>query len=157
MWKKVCVWRNENRELKQKWRQWLRKRHLKSQFALLQNLLCLFQLVQLVKCWQTFLKLNSKRQYQSSGKEKESPHVFTSITKHEIWHFHVKVRQWQQRNVQKSVMHVQSCCFTNLNLLLSRSRCHRGCSSSLMLVRGGVRAFTYLLISKFMSHFINSN
>ena len=23
-----------------------------------------------------------------------------------------------QRNVQKSVMHLQSCCFTNLNLLL---------------------------------------
>ena len=26
-------------------------------------------------------------------------------------HFHVVVVQKQQRNVQKSVMHVQSCCF----------------------------------------------
>ena len=73
----------------------------KCQFALLQTLLCLFQLVQLIKCWQTFLELNSKRQYQSSGKEKESRLVFTSSTKHEIWHFHVIVRQQQQRNVQK--------------------------------------------------------
>ena len=30
------------------------------------------------------------------------------------------------RNVQKSVMHVQSCCFANQNLLhFSRSRCRR--------------------------------
>ena len=68
--------------------------------------LMLIQLVQLIKCWQTFLELNSKRQYQSSGIEKESCLVFTSSTKHEIWHFHVIDRQQQQRNVQKSVMHV---------------------------------------------------
>ena len=36
-----------------------------------------------------------------------------------IWSFHVVVVQGRQRNVQKSVMHVQSCCFANLNLLLS--------------------------------------
>ena len=41
-----------------------------------------------------------------------------SSTKREIRHFHVLVVQRQQRNVQKSVMHVQSCCFANLNLLL---------------------------------------
>ena len=32
--------------------------------------------------------------------------------------FQVVVMQGRQRNVQKSVMHVQSCCFANLNLLL---------------------------------------
>ena len=32
-------------------------------------------------------------------------------------HFHVVVVQWRQRNVQKSVMHVQSCCLANLNPL----------------------------------------
>ena len=37
--------------------------------------------------------------------------LFTSFTKREIRHFHVVVVQWRQRNVQKSVMHVQSCCF----------------------------------------------
>ena len=36
--------------------------------------------------------------------------------KREIRKFHVIVVQWRQRNVQKSVMHVQSCCFANLNL-----------------------------------------
>ena len=49
--------------------------------------------------------------------------------------FHVVVVQRRQRNVQKIVMHVQSCCFANLNLLLfSRPRCRRRhcCSSSLL-------------------------
>ena len=31
--------------------------------------------------------------------------------KREIRHFHVVVVQRRQSNVQKSVMHVQSCCF----------------------------------------------
>ena len=83
-----------------------------------------------------FWELNSKRLYQSSGKEKESCClVFPSSTKREIRHFHVVVVQRRQRNVQKSVMHVQSCCFVNLNLLLfSRPRCRRprGCLSSLL-------------------------
>ena len=34
--------------------------------------------------------------------------MFTSWTKREINHFHVVVVQRRQRNVQKSVMHVQS-------------------------------------------------
>jgi len=64
------------------------------------------------------LELNSKGLYQSLGKEKESCClVFSTSTKCEIRHFHVVVMQRRQRNVQKSVMHVQSCCFANLNLL----------------------------------------
>ena len=50
-------------------------------------------------------------------------------------YFHVVVVQRRQRNVQKSVMHVQSCCFANLNLLLfcrSRWRRRRRCLSSLL-------------------------
>ena len=44
-------------------------------------------------------------------------------TKREIRQFHVVVVQRRQRNVQKSVMHVQSCCFACLNLsLFCRSR-----------------------------------
>ena len=100
------------RELKQQRRRRLRKRHLKSGLALLPTLSRLFQLVQLVKCWQILLGLNSTRLYQSSGKEKESPClVFTSSTKLEIMHFDVVVVQRRQRNVQKRVVHVQSCCF----------------------------------------------
>ena len=60
------------------------------------------------------LNLNSKALYQSSGKEKESCcFVFPSLTKRGIRHFHVVVMQRRLRNVQKTVMHVQSCCFAN--------------------------------------------
>ena len=80
-----------------------------------------------MKCWQILLELNSKRLYESSGKERERRCLeFTSSTKQEIRHFHVVVVQWRQRNVQISLMHVQSCCFANLNLsLFCRSRCRR--------------------------------
>ena len=69
-----------------------------------------------------FLKLNSKGLYQSSGKEKESCSLlFLSLKKKkksEIRHFHVVVVQRRLRNVQKGVIHVQSCCFASLNLLI---------------------------------------
>ena len=38
---------------------------------------------------------------------------FPSSKKLKIWSFHVVVVQGRQRNVQKSVMHAQSCCFAN--------------------------------------------
>ena len=105
------------RELKQQRRRRLRKRHLKSEFALLQTLSRLFHLVYFVKYWQMFLELYSKGLYQSLGKEKESCCVvFSSSIKREIRNFHVVVVQRRQRNVQTSVMHVQSCCFADLNL-----------------------------------------
>ena len=66
-----------------------------------------------------FLELNSKGLYLSSEKEKENRClVFTSSIKRAVRKFHVVVVQRRQRNVQKSVMHVHSCCFANLNLLL---------------------------------------
>ena len=75
----------------------------------LQSLSGMVHLVQFVKCWQIFLELNSKRLYQSSGKENESRClVFTSSTKREIRQSHVVVVLRRQRNVQKSVMH----CFS---------------------------------------------
>ena len=73
-------------------------------FPLLQTLSHLLQLVQFFKCWKSFLELNSKRLYQSSGKEKESQCVvFTSLTKREIRHMlrNVIVVQQRQRNGQK--------------------------------------------------------
>ena len=43
-----------------------------------------------------------------------------------IWSFHVVVVQEQQRNVQKSVMHVQSCCFAHQTYCFFwRSCCRR--------------------------------
>ena len=66
-----------------------------------------------------FFGVDSKGLCQSSGKEKESCClVFPSSTKREIRHFHVVVVQRRQRNVQKSVMHVQNCGVANLNVLL---------------------------------------
>ena len=71
-------------------------------------------------------------------KEKGSCYlVIASSTKREIKHFHVVVVQWRLKNVLKSVMHVQSCCFVNLNLLLCSCSCcrclrRRCCLSSLM-------------------------
>ena len=43
--------------------------------------------------------------------------MFMPSSKREIRQFHVLVVQRRQRNVQKSIMHMQSCCFTNLNLI----------------------------------------
>ena len=80
-----------------------------------------------VKCWQISLELNSKGLYQSSGKEKQNCYfLFSSSTKREIRHLHAVVLQRRLRNVQKSVIKVQSYCFANLNqLLICRSRCRR--------------------------------
>ena len=82
----MAVLYHVNRELEQQRQRRLRKRHLKSEAALLQTLSRLFQLVQFVKCWKFFLELNSKRLYQSS---ESCGLVFTSSTKREIMHFHV--------------------------------------------------------------------
>ena len=63
--------------------------------------------------------------------------MLTSSTKREVRYFHVVVVQWRQRSVQQSMMHKQSCCFANLNLLLfcrSRWRRRRRCSSSLLIL-----------------------
>ena len=43
---------------------------------------------------------------------------FLSSKKVKIWSFLIVVAQGRQRNVHKSVMHVQNCCFANINLLL---------------------------------------
>ena len=41
--------------------------------------------------------------------------IVTTLFQHcnAVLHFHVAVVQWRERNVQKSVTHVQSCCFAN--------------------------------------------
>ena len=79
-----------------------------------------------VKCTRrTLLKLNFKWPYSSSEREiKFRRCLFTSPLKREIRHFHVEVVQKQERNVQKNVMHVQSCCLLIKSFVFfSRSRC----------------------------------
>ena len=56
--------------------------------------------------WAEFLRTISS----SERERKFSRCLFTSMIKREIRHFPVVVVQWRQRNVQKSVMHVQCCC-----------------------------------------------
>ena len=101
-------------ELQQQRRRWLRKRHLKSEFALLQTLSRLFHLVYFVKCWQMFLELNSKGLYQSSGKEKKVV-VLCSRPRQNVnsGTFTLQSGNDGKEMYKKSVMHVQSCCFAN--------------------------------------------
>ena len=73
---------------------------------------------QFVTRWRIFLELNSKGLFLSLEEQNENILQFTFYIKGEIRQSHVVVVQWQQRNVQNSVMHVHSCCFANLNLLL---------------------------------------
>ena len=72
----------------------------------------LFQLASNVKCGWNFLEMNSWRPHPSLEREKKILcRVFTSSIKRAIRKFHVLAVQWRQRNVPKSVMQVQSCCF----------------------------------------------
>ena len=55
------------------------------------------------------------------GLEKENfciMFIYSIKRAREIGHFHVAVVQRRLRNVQKTVMHVQNCCFADINLLL---------------------------------------
>ena len=109
---------------------------------LLEKLRCiLFYLFQFVNCWQIFSGAEFwKTDSKFRNGERKSFLVFTSFTKRENRHFHVVVVQWRQKkNVQKSVLHLQSSCFVNLNLFLffrSHWVCRRLCLSSHILVRG---------------------
>ena len=57
------------------------------------------------------LKRGFRTRVQTQGRIYQLP--FPSSIKLKIWSSHAVVVQGQQRNVQKSVMHVQSCCFAN--------------------------------------------
>ena len=122
------------RELKQQ--RWWRLRNVNSWIHAASSFIALIPSRLIRQMLANFLELNSKGLYDCSRKEKESCClVFPSSTKREIRHFHVVVVQRRLRNVQKRLMHVWSCCFANINLLLfCRSRCPRchRCLSSLL-------------------------
>ena len=82
-----------------------------------------------------FSGLNPKGPYLSLEKEKETFCVvltYSIYRAREIRKFHVAVVQQRLRNVQKSVMHVQSCFFANLNLLFFCRR--RRCDPEILLL-----------------------
>ena len=62
-----------------------------------------------VKCRRKLLKVNSEGLYPSSKMEVKFCRCW--FMKCKIRHFHVAVVQKRQRNVQKSLPHVQNCCF----------------------------------------------
>ena len=115
--------------LKQQLRRRLQKRQLNwGKVALLQTWSRLFHLVQFVKFWQFFLELNLKRLNRSSGKGKGKENrclaAFLFLSRLKLG---MSCSDGKDRNVQKKkkVMHVQSCCFANLNLLLFRRSRYR--------------------------------
>ena len=75
---------------------------------------------------------------EDQEKKKESRCLmFTPSIKRKIRHVYVVVVLWRQRNAQESVMHVQSCCLANLNLLLFCHSCWRRrcrCLSFLIII-----------------------
>ena len=106
---------------------------------------------QFVTRWRIFLELNSKGLFLSLEEQNENILQFTFYIKGEIRQSHVVVVQWQQRNVQNSVMHVHSCCFANLNLtLFCRIHCLRR-----RLTCCGVFAEQYLSCCTLLHHFGN--
>ena len=115
-----------------------RKRHQKSEFALFQTSLPLFQLFYFVKCWRFFQELKSKGLYLSSQKKKNHPVVLC-------------LRPPQ--NVKLGSFTCSSCTVTakkctkkrdaRAKLLFAsllpfcRSRCRRRCLSSLLSIPRG--------------------
>ena len=96
------------RELKQQGRRRLRKRHFKSEYALLQASSCLLYLVQFVKCWKIFLILNGLHN-RSSGKKEDSRFLMFTFSKR------VKLESFTSQSCndckemyKKGVMHAQS-------------------------------------------------
>ena len=69
-----------------------------------------------------FSGLNLKGPYLSLEKEKRNflcfVHLLRKAGARENRKFHVVVVRGWLKNMQKSVVHVLSCCFTNINLLL---------------------------------------
>ena len=126
--KQIGASRIDKRELEQQRRIRLRKRRLKGVFKLLQlyraysisfnssNVAIFFWSWNLKDCIEVQEKKN--KVFASLSPAPGRCLVPTFSTNREIRNFHVVVEKWRQRNVQKrSVMHVQSCCLANLNLL----------------------------------------
>ena len=130
-------------------------RDSKSEVALLQTLSRLFHVVQFVKWWQFFSGVEFEKTVSKSRKRKRSRGlVFTFSTKRKSRYFHVVLLQGRQRNVQKSVMHVQSCCFGNLNQSLFWPLSLTSPSSLLKVARVG---FLWSIPPQFECHYVNKD
>ena len=102
------------------------------EIAFFQTLSAFFHFAENIKCRWISLELISWESHPSLERERKNrPRLFMSSIKletREIRLFHVIIMQWWLRNVQKSVLHVQSCCFALIKLIVFfRSRCRRVC------------------------------
>ena len=88
------------------------KASLKNRLRILSLFFALFQGAQLLKRREFSLELKRRDRARILTEMVEFialPFPFPSRLK--IWSFHVVVVQERARNLQKTVMHVQSCCF----------------------------------------------
>ena len=99
---------------------WMTKNRKSRHLKLFQTSSISFSFNKFVKCRLNFLRLNPKGPYLSLEKEKNRV-VFTQFIKRtrEIRKFHVVVVLRRLRNVQKSVVHVQSCCLLSKLIVFS--------------------------------------
>ena len=109
-----CAAVNHNRDLtvRQRRRPW--KRRWQIDFASFQTFSRLSQFTLLLKRREFWLELKRRDRAGIQTEMKEFialPFPFSS--KQKIWSFHVVVVKGHQKNVQKSVMHVQRCCFAH--------------------------------------------
>ena len=85
---------------------------------------------------QMLTKFSGVKSVRTASKFRKRERKFCVKRVRKIRKFHLAALQRRLRNIQKRVMHVQSCCFANINLLLfSSSLCRRRCRvlSSLLL------------------------
>ena len=90
---------------------WQRRRRWNrhGKLASFQSFSELFQLVHSFKSWEIKLKL--KKEYRFLSLERYSKMSSSQDNLKLVIYFHVVVLQGRQRNLLKSVVHVQSCCF----------------------------------------------
>ena len=122
---------------------------------MLQILSRLFHRVKFDTCWRIQLEWNSKGLYRSSGKENED-RCLTSTSSPKGENIHTvscRSRATTPKKCTKTKnLHVQSCCFANLNLFLVwRSRCRRSrrlCLSFLVILSKFASCMTPARIAK---------
>ena len=131
--------------IQQRRRPWIRR--WKIDFSSFHFFSRLFQGAQLLKRWEFSLELKRRdRAWVLTEMVEFIVLPFPFPSKLKIWWFHVLVMQGLQRNVQKSVMHVQSCCFPNQTYcFFCRSRCRprRRCLSKNITYFGNVYHYWY--------------
>ena len=97
---------------------WQRRRPMKRRWKIdcvfFETFLLLYQVTQLLESSEVWLQLERGDCVRVQGEMvKFIALPFQFLNQLKIWSFHVVVVKGRQRNVQRSVMHVQSCCFAH--------------------------------------------